>query len=236
MKNDHDNAQRAGYGEIVVKDCYRMNRWSNNFFDNIIDIGASMGIFVQYSHMRHYNAKIFAYEPCKEAFNHMVRDNHYFKNVTYVNEALGDGDDLIFYDTGWYTVNLFFKKNETDMTANSPETYSINSRTLSQIFDMNNINKEDKNFIKIDCEGGERFLIDDDKSIDIIKSSHGASIEIHFQTASEKDKNHERFKVFPKWEIYNEWIYDNFYKTHEIEYAFSCKHRGAGTYNLFKKV
>ena len=235
MSDDHDSAQRAGYGEIVVKDCYRMDKWDNNFFDNIIDIGASMGIFVQYAHMRHYNAKIFAVEPCKEAFNHLTRDNHYFRNVTYINEALGDGSSLLFYDTGWYTVNLFFKKDETDIITDISKTYSIDSRTLFQIFELNNINKEDKNFIKIDCEGGERFLIGDDKSIDIIKASQGSSIEIHFQTASDKDKNHERFKTFPKWEVYDKWIHDNFHKTHEIEYVFSSKHRGAGTYNLFKR-
>jgi len=236
MKINYTRDQKAVYGEIVTKDCYRMNRWENNFFDNIVDIGSSLGTFTLYAHMRHPRAKIFAYEPCKMAFDFAVKDSCYFKNIIHINEALGDGEDLFLYKTDWFTHTLFYKNGENDIFSMDSNTYPIKSRSLHQIFELNKINKNDKNYIKIDCEGGERFLINDEKSIDIINNfCCGCSIEVHFPPVRETAKYYERFKSFPKWEIYNEWIYSEFGKNHNIEYVFSSKYRGAGTYNLLKK-
>ena len=107
-------AQKSFYKEIVKKDCYLLKRFNNDFFDNIIDIGANVGMFSMYASFRHSTANVFAYEPCLETFNSLVDNMHFLLNVKCFNEALGDGNNLTLYDTGWSGCNLFFKDNERD--------------------------------------------------------------------------------------------------------------------------
>ncbi len=44
-----------------------------------------------------------------------------------------------------------------------------------------------------------------------------------------------RYGCFPEWHIYNDWVNDNFAKTHDIKYHYSNKNVGKGTYNLNHK-
>jgi FkbM family methyltransferase len=221
--NPIDKSVRCVYGEIVRKDCYRLNEWPNNFFDNIIDIGANVGLFVLYTHMRHPKAKIFAYEPCVKTYEDLKKNTWYLENIYYFNKALGNGDPLFFHDTGWPACNLFYETKS--------DSSSITSCTLTKIFEE--IKISDKYLIKIDCEGGERFLLGDKDSVEIIKKSHAFCLEIHFPPKNKNSQFYERFKTFPSWNVYNAWIYDNFEKTHKIVYCCSDgKKRGAGLYIL----
>lgn len=219
------------YGEIVGKDCYKMNDWPNNFFDIILDIGANVGVFTIYAHMRHPKATIYAYEPCKETYQRLLQNTWYLKEVNCFNEALGDGEPLIICDTGWPACNLFLKKEEAKPETSANE-YSVPSRTLIQIFKDCKVGQ--KYCVKIDCEGGERFILDNKETIDLIKKVHSFSVEVHFPP---KIDSPHRFSSFPTWERYNSWIHDNFEKTHDILYYMSDgKKRGAGLYVLKLKV
>ena len=44
-----------------------------------------------------------------------------------------------------------------------------------------------------------------------------------------------RYGCFPEWHIYNDWVNDNFAKTHDIKYHYYNKNVGKGTYNLNHK-
>ncbi len=227
------DTKKSFYKEVVIKDCYMLKRWSFDFFDYIFDIGANVGIFSSYAAMTHTNAKIFAYEPCKETFKNLVEDLWFLPNIECTNEAMGDGSDLFFYDTGWSGCNLFYKEGEKEKQL---DAYTVKSKTLSDIFYDKSISLDDKYFIKIDCEGGERFLLEDKKSIEVIKNSSGSGIEIHFPPVSAgRVMAKRRFKDFPSWEFYNEWMNDNFEKTHKIVYHCSNKKNGSGVYTLFNK-
>ena len=108
--------------------------------------------------------------------------------------------------------------------------------SLSSIFNNNNISRESRYYVKMDCEGGERFLLDDKESIDIIKGSQGSGIEVHFPPTKNGRKDaYERFKSFPTWEFYNKWMSDNFQDTHNIIYHCSSGSHGAGVYVLLNK-
>lgn len=232
-KDAREQASVSFCREIILKDCYKFRYWNHDFFDYIVDIGANVGIFSLFSSMRHVNAKVFAYEPCKETFEDLIKNVGFIPNVECVNMALGDGEDLFFYDTEWSGCNLFFKDEE--MAKNL--TYEINSCTLDSIFSNNDISVDNNYFIKIDCEGGERFLLDDKKAIDIIKDSCGSGIEVHFPPHGGNPRKDamERFSTFPEWEVYNDWMNDNFGKTHEVIYHCSSKMRGSGVYSLIGK-
>ena len=237
MINQIGNSTSTFYTEIVVKNCYLFRNFGCDFFDYIIDIGANIGMFVNCAHMRHPQAKIFAYEPCKPSFDMLVKNFCFMGNIICKNIAFGDGSPMIFCDNHIDGGNQFFKDEEIKgmQPANN---YQVDSIVLYDIFKQNNINLDSNYFIKIDCEGGERFLLHDNDCIDIIKKSCGFAIEVHFPQTRGKskiNKTAERFKTFPEWHEYDAWIRDNFSNTHNIVYHMSNGMQGHGTYALIRK-
>jgi len=232
LSDPYQQAEQASYGENVAKDCYLLRRWGSDFFDYIIDIGANVGVFANYAHMRHPEAKVFCYEPHKETFDRLS-EKMFMDNVICKNEALGDGSYLVCHNTEYPDCNLFFKKGESELE----QSYSIPSRSLSDIFKQNSISLESDYYIKIDCEGGERFLLDDKESISVIKKSCGTGIEVHFPPVGghKNEKNEKRFRTFPTWDTYNAWMHDEFSVTHEIIYHCSRGGRGSGVFVLLER-
>ncbi len=223
---------RVIYRELVLKDCYLFQQWGCDSLDYIIDIGANLGVFVAYARMRHPNAYVVAYEPCKEAFEYMCKVCGYMKRVRFNNVALGDGSKLAFCDTGWLGCNQCFKPGERDIQ--SP--YEVSSVTLSGIFDYYKIPLTSNYFIKIDCEGGERFLLTDSKCVEIVRHASGFALEVHFPPiGGGRPSSVERFNGLPEWKEYNSWIRGNFSQTHAITYHRSRKHLGVGVYVLKKR-
>ncbi|KKM05783.1 hypothetical protein LCGC14_1750650, partial [marine sediment metagenome] len=167
-QNTFEEMEKVGYYEILIWDTYIMDKWKCNAFDTIIDVGACVGWFSLFSNIRNANAKIFAYEACKETFYYASNKYKYMDNIKFINKALGNGTPLYFYTTGSVGCNLFYKKDEIDKRS---ITYTIKSLSLNDMFEENNINRNGRYFIKVDCEGGERFLLNDEKSINTIKKS-----------------------------------------------------------------
>ncbi len=229
-KDSFDGTTRSMYGEVVTRDCYMMKQWGSDFFDNIVDIGANVGCFVTYAHMRHPRANLFAYEPCKETFQRLRDNCGHMGHVEFIDRALGDGSLLYLYDIGWAGCNQFFKQGEKGVDT----SYGVESISLSDIVRTHQISLDSKYYIKIDSEGGERFLLDDAESVGIIRRACGFAVEVHFPPHGNRpnQENVKRFGGFPEWKIYNSWIHDNFDKTHDIIYHMSSKSRGAGLYVL----
>lgn len=228
MNEEYIKILRAIHFEIVTRDCYKMDLWPNNFFDYIVDIGANAGVFTMYAHMRHPQAKIFAYEPGREAYEELTRNIFYMDNIKCYNEAFGNGTELVFCDGGNPGDSQFFLKGEVDRET----TYSANSLSLAQILDRDEIDVSKKCFLKMDCEGGERFLLQDEKCVEIIKSLSGFSVEIHFPPRGFNRRTSERFKTLPPFEIWKKWIEDYFSESHSILYHYNSKWRGTGVYVL----
>ena len=217
---------KENYTIVVSEDIYKMNDWQNNYFDVIVDIGANNGIFVLYAGMRHPQARILAYEPCKATYQ-ILQENAWYLNATCFNQALGDGEPLLFHDAGSPCSNLFYKPGESKLQREG--SYSVPSRTLTQIFEENAISG--RYLIKMDCEGGERFMLNDESCVEIIKASQGFCFEVHFPTV----RGHAKFKTFPNWHTWNAWINDNFAITHSILYYRSNRRMGHGVYILKNK-
>ena len=86
-----------------------------------------------------------------------------------------------------------------------------------------------KNYIiKSDCEGGERFLLNDYK--DIIGKCKHFCMEIHFP-----NPRHKQFDKFPSYMEYYNWV-QTFSHTHKITYHHSRKKSGIGVYVLSRYI
>lgn len=227
---------------------YLIDIFPPNFFDYFVDIGANVGKVCFPFFIRNPLTQIIAFEPCMTTYNKLkdkfVSSSLNLENVKLVNLAMGDGSYLYLdrqYKGGVenHPRNLFIKEDTNDD--------KISSLTLSDIFKNNNINLEKKIFLKIDCEGGERFLLDDNIAIEIIIKCTHIAIEVHFpirlkhiicDIRSDKRRN-ERFRFnsykFPTFSKHDKWIRNNFEEKFKIKYHKEVKGKGFGTYILTKK-
>jgi len=203
---------------------YKFDQFENNSFDYLVDIGACVGDISSRFAEANPNAEIFAYEPCISNYKTLVINTKKFPNVITFNKALGNGNYLYFKDSRREERHMFLENNEN-------HSYKIQSITLYDIIFFHSINLRKKCAIKVDCEGGERFLLNDKKSEDIIKRCFHFTMEVHFKHAG---RGNPRFNHFPEWEVYDNWI-NGFKETHNITYWYSNRHNGVGVYVLSKK-
>lgn len=221
---------------IIDQDLYRVRKYPHGHFKNVFDIGSNIGIFSVFMRMLNPDANIYALEPCKQTFD-KLKENTDFLNINCENMAFGNGGPLYFHPRDNDSLQTMFTDNDQaskyepidEHTVIEKESedygiYSVPSINLPALFEKLDINTSDNNILKFDCEGGEKYLLNCQKTIDIMKSTCHISFEVHFQSPKTP------FDFWLKWEEYNDWIQDNFSKTHNIDYYKSRKKSGYGHY------
>jgi FkbM family methyltransferase len=205
------------YKDIVISDFYCVRQYDYKCFTQVVDVGASTGAFTVLCAFLFPFAKISSYEPDiveLEPLN--INISNLRSSITLYQEALGSGKT--FYFKG----DHIFCEEKTDK-------FSCPSLTIKQILDrvdyLNN-----KVLLKIDCEGGERFMFDDIEGINAMKSIHHIALEIHFP-----NPKYRAFDNLPSYSIHNQWVRNNFTKTHNILYHQSKRSHGFGHFILTKK-
>jgi hypothetical protein len=136
----------------VTKSEYKLDTYPSNFFNYIIDIGAS-GVL----HSWHVNfisifspkTEVIAYEPDDSYHKEIVEEieKRGIENLTLYKEFFGDGN------------------NET--------------KDLPQIFKEHNINPKDRWYFKSDCEGAEKYMLHDTETENLLKQCDHMAFEIH---------------------------------------------------------
>lgn len=135
---------------IVLNDSYGLRRFKN--LENIVDVGANIGIFSIYAATLFPEAKIFAYEPCSETFSNLKKNVNRFDIKVYPY-AVGQ-------HTGKVDLNV-----EGDLTACYVSKNNNSSVGSAQVCDMISfqeiVDHMDGNIelLKLDCEGSEYEII-----------------------------------------------------------------------------
>jgi len=223
MHGGHDC--KAVWGEVIAHDAYGFRRWKDGELPTIIDIGANVGIFSLFAHFRHPEAKILCIEPCKNTFQNLRMNVGFIHNIITDNIALGKNSPLFFFDTGYSGCNLFYEDNKQN-------NYSIDGLPLHSLLKKHNITP-DNSFIKIDCEGGERYLLADEEETKSLTKAKAIALEIHFPPTNANAREWPRFKDFPPWDKYDKWIKEHF-QNFNSKYKGNKK-RGYGTFLLTRK-
>ena len=195
--------------EIFVDNIYqKFFEVENN--DLVVDIGSSVGPFT-YS-IKDKNPKhVYCFEPHKELFKTLSK-NVSCEKVTCFNKGIGPSDSThtsrgLFNET---TMECFAEKNER----------SFDSIKFSTFIKDNNIQTID--FMKIDCEGGEYDVFNEENFAWIAKNVKKVAGEWHLNTPELKDKfrkfrdtylkkmpNHQVFSIDNvdiKWSLWDEWF------------------------------
>ena len=165
-------------GKVYKYDGYDLRKFYIMDAELFVDIGAHTGSVSMMARFLFPFAWIVAFEPCRENFKWLRELERW--NVWCVNVALGPGTPMAISPSG--------KKHsgEHKFMAQGEEwwrddTYTVDSMTLPAMFGMiRDARRLGKTYmVKVDCEGGERFLLDDEESFGIMAGSVHFMMEIH---------------------------------------------------------
>lgn len=221
MISNEKNEGQSEFGNIVVKDLYKVQDYPKDYFDYIIDVGANIGIFSVMMRMLHPNAKIFAFEPHEETYSYLLQNTNML-NIHTERLALGDGSKLYFQERpDKHILNHMFVKKKSEHWAKSITLYSM--------IEKYGLDLNKRYILKFDCEGGERSLLQTQGSETVLKKAEHISMEIHFKSKSTP------YDHWLSFNDYDAWMRSNFQDTHDIEYYCSRKNQGFGHYCLRRK-
>ena len=131
---------------------YKSENFDIKDTDIIIDIGGHIGLFSLYASQFCKNGLIYSFEPVPENYNLLI-DNLQSNDLNQIkpfNLAVSNSNS---------NVKLYLNDDEAghSMFSKSSKTITVDSISLQQIFDDNNI--ENCNFLKLDCEGTEYEIL-----------------------------------------------------------------------------
>ncbi|CEG13470.1 putative Methyltransferase FkbM family [groundwater metagenome] len=142
--------------EIWKKQIYTPKGYEIKPDDIVIDIGANIGIFSLFAASRTKN-KVYSFEPFPDNFNILKQNviDSCMKNVCCFNYAVSSssGKQKLYKSKCDAGHSLF----DTTKEGHLDQYIEVESKTLKQIFDENNIKK--CAFLKMDCEGCEFEVI-----------------------------------------------------------------------------
>jgi FkbM family methyltransferase len=164
--------------EIFYDKIYERDFVRPSIGDVIVDIGANYGVFSLYSQM--FNPKkVYAVEPVKDTFENM-KNNLEVYGVVCINKAISDENG---YETFAVTEvngnNFSFKNKDGYHPSNIINEEVVESITINQLIKDYNIEKID--YLKVDCEGGEKHLFEQIDKEYLKNNINKIAIEYHSQ-------------------------------------------------------
>jgi FkbM family methyltransferase len=204
---------RKGLEKEVVDDIYQ------KFFkveenDVVFDIGASVGVFT--NKILHNNpSKVICIEPQVDLYKSLVRNVGGNKVVTCYNSGIAD-------KSGPTESNTLYDPTVVFNTEKNVPFIGISFKDL-----ITNIDHID--FLKIDCEGGEYDVFNDENLPWIKNNVYKIAGEVHLRTPEEKVKfRHFRdtyLKAFPNFKLFSYDMVDitwDIWNEHFLEYYINC--------------
>lgn len=131
--------------DIVLNDAYGLKRFK--YLENIVDVGANIGIFSLYANTMFPKAKILAYEPCDRSRQYLEKNLDRFNVEIYPN-AVGAVRKK---------VSLSYQENLTACYI-TPEDALFSASQACEMINLDDITAKLKSpigLLKLDCEGSE---------------------------------------------------------------------------------
>ena len=155
-------------------DVYSLRKYGPKTIDFFLDIGGCVGTTALMFKSIDPFAEIISIEPCIEDYEKLKRLAREWGFKVY-NFALGDGKPMCF-DRKRQGMHRLYTEADRQWWPEVPE-YFAESKTIAEIFEFLHIGG--RYIVKVDCEGGERFLLNDEKSIPFIAGAIQFNIELH---------------------------------------------------------
>lgn len=139
----------------------------------VVDIGANVGFFTVAARVLCPTAQVVAVEPDQATFGQLLQNAKHLR-VQPVNVGLGTGAPLRHYEKPPRDRDCHGSRYDVDGNG-SQEIRSVRLGQLTQTFQI----EPSQVFIKVDCEGGERYLLGDAQAEQIIRQCVGIGGEFH---------------------------------------------------------
>jgi FkbM family methyltransferase len=174
--------------------------------DLVFDLGASAGPF-SYHITRNNPSQIHCFEPEENLFVTLSKNMAPFSDICKLNKlAISNVDGQI--DT-----RCLYDPNQTEM--HTQEAHRVDSVTFKTYIEQNNIQKID--FMKLDCEGGEYDIFNDENMDWILKNVKKIAGEWHLNTPEEKEKfNHFKNTYLKKFTNFRIFAMHGYEITHAL--------------------
>ncbi len=203
-----ENAQGV-FGCVVTDDTYGIRRVRQSI-NTVFDIGANVGCFALLCRVLFPTAHIVSVEPNTENYLALTRQCTLWPNVDCIAAALGRGDRVYHRmghgsahsHHGYMTPSLHYPSPLLDQTYEMVDIPTITPGTLAAKYGCDNL------LVKIDVEGAEDCLVDDDASNEVLSRANYVCMELHFWSPNMSVRN-------CKTRLLN-WI-DRFQDTHAID-------------------
>lgn len=132
---------------------YSLKNFKFQNIENVIDVGAHIGLFALYVSQFFKSGKIICFEPIKENYQMLLSNleiNH-IKNVVCYNKAVSKSDSQI---------RIYLNSDESGHSMFEPQKdfVDVDSVSLSKVLDEHNMDSVD--LLKLDCEGAEYEIIE----------------------------------------------------------------------------
>ena len=178
-------------GNIWIYDQYDLRKFAPDKIDYFLDIGACVGTASVLFKSICPRARVIAIEPCVENYE-LMKVAAGTWDVQCHNMALGNGEKLCFGRRS-REGHRFYTSTEKHWWPEEPE-YFVPSKSLPEMFKHFKI--KGRYVIKVDAEGGERFILNDADCIDIVRNSVQFNMEYHKDFGGKQDHWHEWFRNF----------------------------------------
>jgi FkbM family methyltransferase len=175
-------------GNIWYFDTYDLRKFEVGDYSTFLDIGANRGTTSFMAKMLNPKARVIAIEPCRETFQYMRQyvGVWWGKKIEYHNFAFGNGNPMSLDRRKYDGRNRFYSDNEKKWWKS--DTYEVPSYTLAQIFEKLHIDVSRPYIVKVDCEGGERFIFEQEAAEGLLRGAMQVVMEIHYGLGGTRDQ------------------------------------------------
>lgn len=160
-------------------DPYMLRKIPSNSIQFFVDIGAQAGVVSVLFRLWNHAAHMFAVEPDPVAYE-MLKDNTASLDVHTINKALGNGESFALNPREKRTtLGVEYVKAEEGMDVNLTQSVRLTD-LITEFNRMSPVTIVPREaMFKIDCEGGESYIIDHPESIGILKEAKIIAFELH---------------------------------------------------------
>ena len=165
MKTDSEKLGHIFLDQIIRRDCYGL-RGIHPSPSIVLDIGGNMGMFSLAARIIYPRARIVCLEPHPETFERLQWNLRFFGVETH-QVALSDTPTVGFHRGG---------DSGSNSTTADGEVRGMGLIDICRRFNVD----PDNAFLKVDCEGGERQIIESMADSQYLLRFCGAGFEMHY--------------------------------------------------------
>lgn len=176
-------------------DPYDIRKFKNGDISTFVDIGANQGLATMTAMGAWYDDQcrylmIEPFAPTLERCKQKLGEWAFGLGAEIWNAALGNNEILYFVGGRFHGLYQFLTQKEFDEYSKkhngsfkTTEEYlrtPVQSYSLPSLFEEWEVDVTKDYYLKIDCEGGERFIFNDQAAVDICKQSAQIAMEVHY--------------------------------------------------------